>query len=129
MEEDDPYCQDDGSSCEMKKIPKNKMKLVDKLGIDLEEEENLNKDIDNIIKDKVDRIKEIKEHQRSCLIQENLDGLYGNSLNPKDIVKGIYSTINNENDDSEYEEEINNWEKAQLKSVMRLNKINKDIIK
>ena len=62
--EDDAYAINDESSGEIKKIPKNKMKLINKLGIDLEDETELNKDIDNIIKDKVDRIKEVKQHQR-----------------------------------------------------------------
>ena len=96
---------------------------MDKLGIDLEDED-LNKDIDKIIKDKVDRIKEVKDHQRKCLLVENLDGLYGKSQNPNDIIKGIYSTLNDENGDSEYEEEIDKWEKAQFKSGIKLNQLN-----
>jgi hypothetical protein len=123
LEDEDPYCNLDESSCENQKIPKNKLKLMDKLGIDLEDED-LNKDIDNIIKDKVDRIKEVKEHQRKCLLVENLDGLYGKSQNPDDIIKGIYNTLNDENDDSEYEEEIDKWEKAQFKSGIKLNQLN-----
>ena len=122
--EEDPYAIQDESSCEFKKIPKNKMKLMDKLGIDLEDEAELNKDIDNIIKDKVDRIKEVKQHQRKCLLVENLDGLYGKSQNPNDILKGIYDTLNDENNDSEYEEEIDKWEKAQFKSGIKLNQLN-----
>ena len=123
-EEDDPYAIDEESSGEFKKIPKNKMKLIDKLGIDLEEETQINKDIDAIIKDKVDRIKEVKQHQRKTLIQENLDGLYGKSQNPNDILRGIYDTLNDENNDSEYEEEIDRWEKAQFKSGIKLNQLN-----
>ena len=107
----------------MKKISKKKMKLMDKLGIDLDDEES-NKDIDKIINDKVDRIKEVKEHQRKCLLVENLDGLYGKSQNPNDIIKDIYTTLNEENDDSEYEEEIDKWEKAQFKSGIKLNQLN-----
>ena len=122
--EEDPYAIQDESSCEFKKIPKNKMKLMDKLGIDLEDEAELNKDIDNIIKDKVDRIKEVKQHQRKCLLVENLDGLYGKSQNPNDILRGIYDTLNDENNDSEYEEEIDKWEKAQFKSGIKLNQLN-----
>ena len=122
--EEDPYAIQDESSCEFKKIPKNKMKLMDKLGIDLEDEVELNKDIDNIIKDKVDRIKEVKQHQRKCLLVENLDGLYGKSQNPNDILRGIYDTLNDENNDSEYEEEIDKWEKAQFKSGIKLNQLN-----
>ena len=122
--EEDPYAIEEESSCEYKKIPKNKMKLIDKLGIDLEEETEINKDIDKIIKDKVDRIKEVKEHQRKCLLVENLDGLYGKSQNPNDIIRGIYDTLNEENDDSEYEEEIDKWEKAQFKSGIKLNQLN-----
>ena len=124
LNDDDPYCINDESSCDGPKISKKQMKLMDKLGIDLEDEENLNNDINNIIKDKVNRIKEVKEHQRKCLLVENLDGLYGKSQNPDDIIKGIYSTLNDENDDSEYEEEINNWEKAQFKSGIKLNQLN-----
>ena len=123
-EEDDPYAIDEESSGEYKKIPKNKMKLIDKLGIDLEEETQINKDIDDIIKDKVDRIKEVKQHQRKTLIQENLDGLYGKSQNPNDILRGIYDTLNDQNNDSEYEEEIDRWEKAQFKSGIKLNQLN-----
>ena len=123
-EEEDPYAIDEESSGEFKKIPKNKMKLIDKLGIDLEEETAINKDIDDIIKDKVDRIKEVKQHQRKTLLQENLDGLYGKSQNPNDILRGIYDTLNEENDDSEYEEEIDKWEKAQFKSGIKLNQLN-----
>ena len=100
------------------------MKLIDKLGIDLEEETQINKDIDDIIKDKVDRIKEVKQHQRKTLIQENLDGLYGKSQNPNDILRGIYDTLNDDNNDSEYEEEIDRWEKAQFKSGIKLNQLN-----
>ena len=122
--EEDPYAVDDESSGEIKKIPKNKMKLIDKLGIDLEEENQINKDIDDIIKDKVDRIKEVKQHQRKTLLQENLDGLYGKSQNPNDILRGIYNTLNDENNDSEYEEEIDKWEKAQFKSGIKLNQLN-----
>ena len=122
--EEDPYAIDEESSGEFKKIPKNKMKLIDKLGIDLEEETAINKDIDDIIKDKVDRIKEVKQHQRKTLLQENLDGLYGKSQNPNDILRGIYDTLNEENDDSEYEEEIDKWEKAQFKSGIKLNQLN-----
>ena len=122
--EEDPYAVDDESSGEIKKIPKNKMKLIDKLGIDLEEENQINKDIDDIIKDKVDRIKEVKQHQRKTLLQENLDGLYGKSQNPNDILRGIYDTLNDENNDSEYEEEIYKWEKAQFKSGIKLNQLN-----
>ena len=122
--EEDPYALDEESSGEFKKIPKNKMKLIDKLGIDLEEETAINKDIDDIIKDKVDRIKEVKQHQRKTLLQENLDGLYGKSQNPNDILRGIYDTLNEENDDSEYEEEIDKWEKAQFKSGIKLNQLN-----
>ena len=122
--EEDPYGLDEESSGEFKKIPKNKMKLIDKLGIDLEEETAINKDIDDIIKDKVDRIKEVKQHQRKTLLQENLDGLYGKSQNPNDILRGIYDTLNEENDDSEYEEEIDKWEKAQFKSGIKLNQLN-----
>ena len=122
--EEDPYTIEEESSCEYKKIPKNKMKLIDKLGIDLEDETELNKDIDKIIKDKVDRIKEVKDHQRKCLLVENLDGLYGKSQNPNDIIRGIYDTLNEENDDSEYEEEIDKWEKAQFKSGIKLNQLN-----
>ena len=122
--EDDAYSIDDESSGEIKKIPKNKMKLINKLGIDLEDETEINKDIDNIIKDKVDRIKEVKQHQRKCLLVENLDGLYGKSQNPNDILRGIYDTLNDENDDSEYEEEIDKWEKAQFKSGIKLNQLN-----
>ena len=122
--EDDPYAIEDESSGEIKKIPKNKMKLINKLGIDLEDETELNKDIDNIIKDKVDRIKEVKQHQRKCLLVENLDGLYGKSQNPNDILRGIYDTLNDENNDSEYEEEIDNWENAQFKSGIKLNQLN-----
>ena len=122
--EEDPYTIDEESSGEFKKIPKNKMKLIDKLGIDLEEETAINKDIDDIIKDKVDRIKEVKQHQRKTLLQENLDGLYGKSQNPNDILRGIYDTLNEENDDSEYEEEIDKWEKAQFKSGIKLNQLN-----
>ena len=122
--EDDPYAIDEESSGEFKKIPKNKMKLIDKLGIDLEEETQINKDIDDIIKDKVDRIKEVKQHQRKTLIQENLDGLYGKSQNPNDILRGIYDTLNEENNDSDYEEEIDRWEKAQFKSGIKLNQLN-----
>ena len=122
--EEDPYAIQDESSCEFKKIPKNKMKLMDKLGIDLEDEAELNKDIDNMIKDKVDRIKEVKQHQRKCLLVENLDGLYGKSQNPNDILRGIYDTLNDENNDSEYEEEIDKWEKAQFKSGIKLNQLN-----
>ena len=96
---------------------------MDKLGIDLDDEES-NKDIDKIINDKVDRIKEVKEHQRKCLLVENLDGLYGKSQNPNDIIKDIYTTLNEENDDSEYEEEIDKWEKAQFKSGIKLNQLN-----
>ena len=123
LEDNDPYCIDEESSCDIKKIPKNQLKLMDKLGIDLEDED-LNKDIDKIIKDKVDRIKEVKDHQRKCLLVENLDGLYGKSQNPNDIIKGIYSTLNDENGDSEYEEEIDKWEKAQFKSGIKLNQLN-----
>ena len=123
-EEEDPYAIDEESSGEFKKISKNKMKLIDKLGIDLEEETAINKDIDDIIKDKVDRIKEVKQHQRKTLLQENLDGLYGKSQNPNDILRGIYDTLNEENDDSEYEEEIDKWEKAQFKSGIKLNQLN-----
>ena len=123
LEEEDPYCDLEESSCEMKKISKKKMKLMDKLGIDLDDEES-NKDIDKIINDKVDRIKEVKEHQRKCLLVENLDGLYGKSQNPNDIIKDIYTTLNEENDDSEYEEEIDKWEKAQFKSGIKLNQLN-----
>ena len=123
LEDDDPYCNQDESSCEFQKIPKSKLKLMDKLGIDLEDED-LNNDVNNIIKDKVDRIKEVKEHQRKCLLVENLDGLYGKSQNPDDIIKGIYTTLNDENDDSEYEEEIDKWEKAQFKSGIKLNQLN-----
>ena len=123
LEDDDPYCNQDESSCEFQKIPKNKLKLMDKLGIDLEDED-LNNDVNSIIKDKVDRIKEVKEHQRKCLLVENLDGLYGKSQNPDDIIKGIYTTLNDENDDSEYEEEIDKWEKAQFKSGIKLNQLN-----
>ena len=122
--DDDAYGIDDESSEGFQKIPKNKMKLINKLGIDLEDETNLNKDIDNIIKDKVDRIKEVKQHQRQCLLTENLDGLYGKSQNPDDIIKGIYDTLNDENNDSEYEEEIDKWEKAQFKSGIKLNQLN-----
>ena len=122
--EDDAYAIDDESSSEIKKIPKNKMKLINKLGIDLEDETELNKDIDNIIKDKVDRIKEVKQHQRKCLLVENLDGLYGKSQNPNDILRGIYDTLNDENNDSEYEEEIDKWENAQFKSGIKLNQLN-----
>ena len=122
--EDDAYAIDDESSGEIKKIPKNKMKLINKLGIDLEDETEINKDIDNIIKDKVDRIKEVKQHQRKCLLVENLDGLYGKSQNPNDILRGIYDTLNDENNDSEYEEEIDKWEKAQFKSGIKLNQLN-----
>ena len=122
--EEGPYALDEESSGEFKKIPKNKMKLIDKLGIDLEEETAINKDIDDIIKDKVDRIKEVKQHQRKTLLQENLDGLYGKSQNPNDILRGIYDTLNEENDDSEYEEEIDKWEKAQFKSGIKLNQLN-----
>ena len=123
LEDDDPYCNLDESSCENQKIPKSKLKLMDKLGIDLEDEDP-NNDFNNIIKDKVDRIKEVKEHQRKCLLVENLDGLYGKSQNPDDIIKGIYNTLNDENDDSEYEEEIDKWEKAQFKSGIKLNQLN-----
>ena len=122
--DDDPYAIDEESSGEFKKVPKNKMKLIDKLGIDLEEENEINKDIDDIIKDKVDRIKEVKQHQRKTLIQENLDGLYGKSQNPDDIIRGIYDTLNDGNNDSEYEEEIDKWEKAQFKSGIKLNQLN-----
>ena len=122
--EDDAYAINDESSGEIKKIPKNKMKLINKLGIDLEDETELNKDIDNIIKDKVDRIKEVKQHQRKCLLVENLDGLYGKSQNPNDILRGIYDTLNDENNDSEYEEEIDKWENAQFKSGIKLNQLN-----
>ena len=122
--EDDAYAIDDESSEEIKKIPKNKMKLINKLGIDLEDETEINKDIDNIIKDKVDRIKEVKQHQRKCLLVENLDGLYGKSQNPNDILRGIYDTLNDQNDDSEYEEEIDKWENAQFKSGIKLNQLN-----
>ena len=122
--EDDPYAIEDESSGEIKKIPKNKMKLINKLGIDLEDETELNKDIDSIIKDKVDRIKEVKQHQRKCLLVENLDGLYGKSQNPNDILRGIYDTLNDENNDSEYEEEIDKWENAQFKSGIKLNQLN-----
>ena len=107
----------------MPKMSKKQYKLMDKLGIDLEDE-NLDTDINNIIKDKVDRIKEVKDHQRKCLLVENLDGLYGRSQNPDDIVRGIYSTLNDENDDSEYEQEIDKWEKAQFKSGIKLNQLN-----
>ena len=100
------------------------MKLINKLGIDLEDETELNKDIDSIIKDKVDRIKEVKQHQRKCLLVENLDGLYGKSQNPNDILRGIYDTLNDENNDSEYEEEIDKWENAQFKSGIKLNQLN-----
>ena len=123
IEEEDPYCNLDESSCEMKAISKKKMKLMDKLGIDLEDEES-NKDIDKIINDKVERIKEVKQHQRKCLLVENLDGLYGKSQNPNDIIKDIYTTINEGNEDSEYEEEIDKWEKAQFKSGIKLNQLN-----
>ena len=123
IEEEDPYCNLDESSCEMKAISKKKMKLMDKLGIDLEDEES-NKDIDQIINDKVERIKEVKQHQRKCLLVENLDGLYGKSQNPNDILKDIYTTINEGNEDSEYEEEIDKWEKAQFKSGIKLNQLN-----
>ena len=108
----------------MQKISKKKFKLMDKLGIDLEDETDLNKDIDKIINDKVERIKEVKDHQRKCLLVENLDGLYGKSQNPNDILKDIYTTLNDENGDSEYEEEIDKWEKAQFKSGIRLNQLN-----
>ena len=124
LEEEDPYCNLDESSCEMQKISKKKFKLMDKLGIDLEDETDLNKDIDKIINDKVERIKEVKDHQRKCLLVENLDGLYGKSQNPNDILKDIYTTLNDENGDSEYEEEIDKWEKAQFKSGIRLNQLN-----
>ena len=124
LNDDDPYCVDDESSCgNQQKISKKQFKLMDKLGIDLEDEENLNNDIDKIIKDKVERIKEVKDHQRKCLLVENLDGLYGKSQNPDDIIKGIYSTLNDENNDSEYEEEIDQWEKAQFKSGIKLNQL------
>ena len=123
LDDDDPYCNDEESSCGIQKISKKQYKLMDKLGIDLEDED-LNNDVNNIIKDKVDRIKEVKDHQRKCLLVENLDGLYGKSQNPDDIIKGIYSTLNNENDDSDYEEEIDKWEKAQFKSGIRLNQLN-----
>jgi hypothetical protein len=124
LNDDDPYCIDDESSCgNNQKISKKQFKLMDKLGIDLEDEENLNNDIDKIIKDKVERIKEVKDHQRKCLLVENLDGLYGKSQNPDDIIKGIYSTLNDENNDSEYEEEIDQWEKAQFKSGIKLNQL------
>ena len=123
LEEEDPYCDDESSGGGMPKMSKKQYKLMDKLGIDLEDE-NLDTDLNNIIKDKVDRIKEVKDHQRKCLLVENLDGLYGRSQNPDDIVRGIYSTLNDENDDSEYEEEIDKWEKAQFKSGIKLNQLN-----
>ena len=53
-----------------------------------------------------------------------MDGLYGKSQNPNDILRGIYDTLNEENDDSEYEEEIDKWEKAQFKSGIKLNQLN-----
>ena len=125
LEEEDPYSNLDESLCEMQKIiSKKKFKLIDKLGIDLEDEQDLNKDIDKIINDKVERIKEVKGHQRKCLLVENLDGLYGKSQNPNDILKDIYTTLNDENGDSEYEEEIDKWEKAQFKSGIKLNQLN-----
>ena len=123
LEEEDPYCDDESSGEGVPKMSKKQYKLMDKLGIDLEDE-NLDNDINNIIKDKVDRIKEVKDHQRKCVLVENLDGLYGRSQNPDDIVRGIYSTLNDENDDSEYEQEIDKWEKAQFKSGIKLNHLN-----
>ena len=97
-------------------------KIMDDI-VDSSDENNLT---NLIVKDKVAKIKEIKEHQRKCLLQENLDGLYGKSQNPNEIIKGIYNTIEGDENDSELEEEINNWEKAQFKSGVKLGGLNMD---
>ena len=90
---------------------------------------------DKIIKDKIKRIKEIKEHQRKCLLQENEDGLYGKGATPKEMIKEIYNIIEENNGENEFNNElesdnekmINKWENEQYKSGLNLNNIKRPV--
>ena len=100
--------------------------------IKFEEEEEIiineipdnDEEFNKILKDKIEAIKKVKENQRKNLIQENEDGLYGQSKGPKEILKDIYKMVNNENfsDEDDNENMIYEWEKEQFKSGMNVNK-------
>lgn len=99
------------------------------------ESENEEDDNDKIIKEKIKLIKEIKEHQRKCLLQENEDGLYGKGATPKEMIKEIYSIIEEKDDinnytneiESDNEKMINKWENEQYKSGLNLNNIKRPV--
>lgn len=105
---------------------------------DVIEEKNEDEDeVDKIVKDKISKIKEIKEHQRKCLLQENEDGLYGKSTTPKQMIREIYSYFEENGDEekmyndeieSENEEMVKKWENEQYRSGININKIKNDSI-
>lgn len=105
--------------------------------INLEECENdesdnskSNSNLKSIIKDKIQQIKEYKDHQRKCLLPESEDNLYGKTKGPKDMLNDIYQLIsenvNKSDSESENEKMISQWENEQYKSGLNTNKIKVD---
>ena len=103
----------------------------------VEEKNEIEDEVDKIVKDKISKIKEIKEHQRKCLLQENEDGLYGQSTTPKQMIREIYSYFEENGDEekmyndeieSENEEMVKKWENEQYRSGININKIKNDSI-
>lgn len=97
-----------------------------------EEQIDVDDEVDKIVKDKISKLKEIKEHQRKCLLQENEDGLYGQSTTPKEMIREIYSYFEENGDEgkkyndeieSENEELVKKWENEQYRSGININKI------
>ena len=99
---------------------------------DESEEEN------EILQQKIDQLLEFKDHKRKCLLNENEDKLYGGNTQPKDIIKDIYSIINNDSShnnneaivineeiDSDNEQMLKKWEENQYKSGLNLHNLQK----
>ena len=99
---------------------------------DEDEEEN------EILQQKIDQLLEFKDHRRKCLLNENEDKLYGGNTQPKDIIKDIYSIINNDSQlnnneeiaineeiDSDNEQMLKKWEENQYKSGLNLHNLQK----
>lgn len=92
------------------------------------ESDSNDSNLKGIIHDKIKQIKEFKDHQRKCLLQENEDNLYGKSKAPKDMLNDIYqliseNAIKSEDSESENEKMITQWENEQYKSGVNTNKI------
>lgn len=79
-----------------------------------EEEDN----IKDIVHEKMNQIKELKEQTRKCLLEESNDGLYGKSSTGKDMLSDIYKLITEED---ESDNEVQKWEKEQYKSGINTN--------